>query len=164
MAKEIERKYQISESEWMNVVKPEPVQIVQAYLVDQSDFVIRIRKEGNRGYLTIKGKNKGMVRDEFEYEIPIDDAFGLMHLVPGQQLKTITKKRYTFDDNWTFGLTNFIVDVFEEDNTGLIVAEFELESVDEKIIFPEWIDPKKEVTMYPSFYNNNLIKKPFNTW
>ena len=50
----------------------------------------------------------------------------------------------------------FEVDVFHEKNEGLIIAEIELSSDDEKFEIPEWLG--EEVTGNPDYYNANLIK------
>jgi adenylate cyclase len=36
--------------------------------------VVRVRIEGERAVMTIKGANKGATRGEWEYEIPVADA------------------------------------------------------------------------------------------
>ncbi len=54
------------------------------------------------------------------------------------------------------------VDVFEAENAGLVIAEIELASENEKIALPPWV--KLEVTDDPSYYNANLIRYPFKNW
>ena len=49
----------------------------QAYLCTQPGMTIRVRVVDDRtAYLTIKGKQAGIGRPEYEYEIPVDDAHG----------------------------------------------------------------------------------------
>ena len=54
------------------------------------------------------------------------------------------------------------VDVFNGANEGLIVAEIELESEEEKFSMPDWVT--KEVTEDPGYYNSNLATTPFKIW
>jgi adenylate cyclase len=39
---------------------------------------VRIRKAGEKAYVTIKGASKGAARPEFEYEIPLGDAEAML--------------------------------------------------------------------------------------
>ncbi len=54
------------------------------------------------------------------------------------------------------------VDVFEGENKGLIIAEVELKSENQKIKIPSWIG--KEVTNDRRFRNANLVSNPFSKW
>jgi CYTH domain-containing protein len=70
----------------------------------------------------------------------------------------IDKKRYKIE------YKGFVweVDEFFGDNQGLIVAEVELESEDQKFAKPEWV--RKEVTGDPKYFNANLIHHPYKNW
>lgn len=54
------------------------------------------------------------------------------------------------------------IDEFLGANLGLIIAELELQTSDQPFSLPEWVD--KEVSYDPRYYNNNLVKHPYNTW
>ena len=54
------------------------------------------------------------------------------------------------------------VDEFHGKNNGLIVAEIELESEDEKFEIPDWVGA--EVTQDDRYYNMNLAIHPFTSW
>jgi CYTH domain-containing protein len=54
------------------------------------------------------------------------------------------------------------VDVFLGENEGLIVAEIELASEDEKFDLPDWA--AEEVTGEEKYYNSNLSTLPFKQW
>jgi len=54
------------------------------------------------------------------------------------------------------------IDEFGGVNEGLIVAEIELESEDQKFNKPDWIGD--EVSGDPRYFNSNLIANPFTTW
>ena len=60
------------------------------------------------------------------------------------------------EDNlwWDLLILFFEVDVFQEHNKGLIVAEVELSSKKERIIKPNWLG--KEVTGKKKYYNSQL--------
>ena len=53
------------------------------------------------------------------------------------------------------------MDEFAGENQGLIMAEVELESENQEIVLPSWID--REVSD-PKYYNANLVKHPYSKW
>ena len=123
--------------------------IEQGYLSKDPNRIVRVRIIDNKGVLTFKGKSfdGGTSRVEIEKEISIKDANELMKLcIPS----IIRKVRYIINKNNLV----FEVDVFQEHNKGLIVAEVELYSKKEKIIKPNWLG--KEVTGEKKYYNSQL--------
>ena len=54
------------------------------------------------------------------------------------------------------------IDVFHGDNEGLIVAEVELEAVDQEVALPDWIGA--EVSADPRYFNSSLVAHPFSSW
>ena len=54
------------------------------------------------------------------------------------------------------------VDEFHGKNKGLWIAEVELESENEEIVLPKWVE--KEVTYQKKYYNAYLSKYPFISW
>jgi len=153
MAKEIERKFLIDQNKWN--WEGTTYEIVQAYLVILHDKIVRVRIAGKNAFLTIKGKLNGITRDEFEYPIPIEDARELMILCEYNKIEKIRYIQIINDKKWE-------IDVFNGKNKGLIVAEIELESEDEEIIYPEWI--VKEISDDDRYYNFNLAMIPFSKW
>lgn len=148
---EIERKYLVDLKKWSPTNKG--VHILQFYLSDKP--TVRIRIAGIQAFITIKGPSKGISRAEFEYEIPVDDALDMIKLaiyIP------IEKTRYDVVYNDQL----FTVDIFEGKNDGLVIAEIELESEDQKIILPDWIT--EDVSEDENYYNSNLSKNPFTEW
>jgi CYTH domain-containing protein len=131
------------------------VKIVQAYLLSDPEKVIRVRIKGEKAYLTIKGKTTGASRLEYEYEIPQADA---LQLISGFGSQIIEKTRYTLHYNSKL----WEVDVFEGLNSGLIIAEIELESEDETYSIPEWAE--RNVTAFREYYNSYLAEHPFSSW
>ena len=97
----------------------------------------------------------GISRYEFEYEVPVEDGYHMMELFCED---IVQKTRYKFKEEGKI----WEVDIFKEDNDGLILAEVELESEDEEIAFPYFIG--KEVTDDERYYNKNLAKYPYKKW
>ena len=54
------------------------------------------------------------------------------------------------------------IDVFHGDNDGLIVAEIELEHVDETFTLPSWVD--QDVSSDERYYNVRLVAHPYQNW
>ena len=155
MATEIEHKYLVIKDIWKKVIPNKSVEIKQAYLLTDPEKTIRVRTKGNSGFITIKGKSTGASRLEFEYEIPIEDAIELINKFCSNLIEK-TRHIVIHDDN------TWEVDEFKGLNEGLIVAEIELTSEDEKYSIPNWID--KNVTEDLRYANSNLTIKPFTTW
>lgn len=153
MAKEIERKFLIDTEKWNK--KGKPVKMEQAYLMIDGHKVVRVRIAGEQAFLTIKGNLSGITRDEFEYEIPVDDAVQMMNLRTGA---IVEKTRYIYE----FRGKTWEIDVFEGENSGLIVAEIELENENESFEKPEWL--LDEVSTDDRYYNFSLSKNPFSKW
>lgn len=147
---EIERKFLVNEDLWNRAEKPEPKLIIQAYLHRSPEKTIRVRVKGDRGFLTIKGPTTGISREEFEYEIPLNEATQLIEQFAD---KILSKKRYEIPA----GEHLWEVDVFLDNIEGLIVAEIELNEEDEMFIKPEWV--AEEVSHDPQYQNSRLIDR-----
>lgn len=154
MAKEIERKFLIDINKLPKLENG--ISIKQGYIKTQDKTVVRTRIKNDKAFLTIKSKNKGMIRSEYEYEIPLNDANEMLNNLYSKPI--IDKIRYEIkykNHLWE-------IDVFHGENDGLIVAEVELENEDENVELPNWI--VKEVTNNPKYYNSNLLDNPFSNW
>ncbi|MDT0676402.1 CYTH domain-containing protein [Autumnicola musiva] len=156
MNMEIERKFLVTSEDYKKEsYKSE--RITQAYLNSHPERTVRVRTKGENAYLTIKGKSSesGLSRFEWEKEISIDDARELMKLA---EPDVIDKTRYLIKQ----GTHIFEVDHFHGRNEGLIIAEVELNSEEEKFEKPAWLG--KEVTRDKRYYNSLLSKKAYKTW
>ena len=92
MAKEIERKFLVI-SDSYRTLSVSADEIRQGYLSRNPDATVRVRLRGERGFLTVKSRNRGVSRDEWEYEIPAADARDMLdRLCDGPVL---SKTRYT---------------------------------------------------------------------
>lgn len=153
---EIERKFLVT-SEAFKSEAHKRTRIVQGFLNTNPERTVRVRIQGNDGFITIKGKSNksGLSRFEWEKQISQAEAEELLHICePG----IIEKTRYEiYSDNHTFEVDDFI-----GENEGLIIAEIELDSENESFSKPEWLG--KEVTGNVKYYNSNLSKNPYKTW
>lgn len=154
MNKEIERKFLVTSDEFKKLA--EPVLYHQGYLSIEPERVVRIRIQGSDARITIKGKNRDIVRDEFDYPIPLEDArYMLEHLC---LQPTIQKFRYKIP----YGPFTWEVDLFEGANKGLVIAEIELPDITTDFEKPSWIGD--EVSSDIRYYNSSLISYPYNQW
>ncbi len=154
MAKEIERKFLVRGDAWRSLAKGTMYR--QGYLNSVKERTVRIRTVGDKAFLTVKGLTVGATRSEYEYEIPFGECNAMLDTLAEKPL--IEKKRYKIP---VAGFT-WEIDEFFGDNVGLIVAEVELQSEDQKLDKPDWIGA--EVTGDPRYFNSNLIKLPFTRW
>lgn len=151
---EIERKFLLSSSGDFKKEATRATKIVQGYLNSDPERTVRVRIKGEKAFLTIKGKSSesGLSRFEWEKEISVGEAEDLLPLCePG----AIEKIRYEIP----FGNHIFEVDEFFGNNEGLILAEIELASEEEKFEKPAWLG--EEVTGKKEFYNSYLSKHPY---
>lgn len=155
MGVEIERKFLVNHEKWEEVKKPAGEFYRQGYLLTDPKKTIRVRQTSDKGFLTIKGISVGATRAEYEYEIPFAEAKELLDQFAVAELSKIRYKISIDNHIWE-------VDVFSGKNEGLIVAEIELKSEDEKFGIPDWIDG--EVTGEEKYYNSNLVTKPYKDW
>jgi CYTH domain-containing protein len=153
---EIERKFLVLSNEFIKEAFSKK-RIVQGYLNSHPDRTVRIRIKGDKGFLTIKGKGNetGTTRLEWEKEISVEDAEKLLMLCENG---LIDKIRHEIQ----VGKHVFEVDIFSGENKGLIIAEVELETEDEKFKKPDWLG--KEVTNDVRFYNAYISNHPFKSW
>lgn len=159
MAREIERKFLVKGEGWKQQAFARK-HYAQGYLNDiqqpGSKSSIRVRIEGDKGMLNIKSLEIGLSRDEYEYEIPLADAEKMLHsLMVGP---IVEKIRYFVQ----VGQHIWEVDEFLGDNKGLVVAEVEIDSEDQQVEMPDWIE--QEVTHIPRYYNVSLSQAPYNQW
>ena len=154
MGEEIERKFLVSGEAWRETA--EGTRYRQGFLSTEPERTVRVRVAGPRGSITVKGKNLGARRAEFEYEIPVADAERMLDTLCKRPL--IEKVRYVL----AVGVHTWEIDVFEGDNAGLVVAEIELRREDEAFERPEWVGD--EVTDDPRYFNSNLVANPYRAW
>jgi adenylate cyclase len=150
MPLEIERKFLVLSNTWERDAGPGR-RFCQGYIARSDGATVRIRRADQVAYITVKGEREGIARPEFEYEIPLDDAEELLASICLRPL--IEKVRYCVEDH---GLT-WEVDVFQGHAKGLVLAEVELEHVDQQIDLPDWTGA--EVTDDPRYRNATIAEK-----
>ncbi len=160
MGVEIERKFLVIDDSWKAAVVSSH-SIAQGYLSRDPDRTVRIRRQDDQAFITIKGApapakpGDAPSVPEFEYAIPADDADRLLALcLPGTILKTRHRVAHA-GHTWE-------IDVFDGDNAGLIVAEIELRAADEAFVPPPWLG--LEVTHDRRYANAALAQKPYGNW
>lgn len=146
MSLEIERKFLVASDNWRAAVS-DSFELRQGYLNLEPERTVRVRIKREKGKLTIKGKSVGIVRPEFEYNIPKDDALAMLTLCEG---KIIHKTRHLV----LHGGLIWEVDVFHGDHAGLVLAEVELESAAQAVNLPDWVG--EEVSTNSKYFNSFL--------
>ena len=155
MGKEIEKKYLIDHKKWQNTIKPKGEFYRQGYLLAELNKTIRVRLTEKSGYLTIKGQAIGITTPEYEYPIPMHDAKELLDTLCTSEISKIRYKFNYHNKLWE-------IDEFLGDNKGLIIAEIELNSEDEKYDLPDFI--LQQVTGDKKYYNAQLSINSFKNW
>lgn len=150
MAVEVERKFLVTSDGWR--ANANGSCFCQGYIDTSDDTTVRIRIAGERAFITVKGPSQGMSRAEFEYPIPLADAKVMLRDLCRQPL--IEKMRYDVP----YGGKLWSVDVFGAENSGLVVAEVELDHPAEHVPLPPWVG--EEVTEDPRYRNSALVSAP----
>jgi adenylate cyclase len=148
MAKEIERKFLLADGASIPIpAKYERFQIKQGYLLAEKGKQIRVRLTKTKAVITIK-YTANIVRDEYEYEIPMKDG---KEIYSKCELK-IEKKRLSFSrDNAHFDVDSF--------TNGIQFVEVEFQSLKDmkKWVKPQWLG--KEITKDKKYSNIILAKQ-----
>lgn len=150
---EIERKFLVKKlpSKFENSIL-----INQYYLSNNNEMVQRLRIFNNEtAIISFKEKTQSISKYEFEYAIPLEDANKMVNII---NVPFINKRRHIIHLNGV----KWEVDEFLDINKGLIIAEVELDSEDQTIVIPNWVDD--EVTYDKKYYNYNLALKPYSLW
>jgi len=155
MGIEIERKFLLRHAGWRADAN-QGTHFSQGYLSQSGPASVRVRIEGEQANINIKSAEKGMHRLEYEYQIPLQDAEELLQQLCFKPL--IEKTRYHVMHQGKL----WEVDVFAGNNSGLEVAEVELNSMDEQIALPDWAG--EEVTDDKRYYNVSLVSHPYKDW
>jgi adenylate cyclase len=161
MGIEIERKFLVSGDGWRAAAHA-VIPMAQGYINDTASIdsgaqkaSVRVRIQGEQGFLNLKSREIGHTRQEFDYPIPVEDARALLALCVGG---LIDKRRHLVQHG---GLL-WEVDEFLGDNAGLVVAEVELEHADQTLDLPDWVGG--EVTDQVRYYNLALAAHPYCRW
>lgn len=146
MATEIERKFLVADVAAVLTASVGARHIVQGYLSVNPDATVRVRLIDDCGCITVKSRNRGAERGEWEYAVPARDAREMLEL---SQSRIIDKTRHLVP----FGGRTWEVDVFHS-HPGLVLAEVELPAADAEVTLPPWVG--EEVTCNPAYFNSTL--------
>jgi len=161
MGIEIERKFLLRDVSWRSQIS-RSLHLRQGYLVDASAIAaglarasVRVRIQDDSAWLNIKSTREAVVRDEYDYPIPLADARQILaQLCNGLLEKTrheVPVQGHVFE-----------VDEFAGANAGLCVAELELPAADAAYPRPPWLGA--EVSHLPRYLNIHLIAHPYMRW
>ena len=167
MAIEIERKFLLKNDDWKRLVSKSFV-IKQGYLQSglnpEQKSSVRIRISNQQANINVKSANPTMVRQEYEYPIPLEDAEQMLGTLCDAVIIEKTRYHVMYPSKNTSNEASHLweIDVFKNENKGLQIAEIELSRADELFQIPDWIGD--EVTDDKRYYNNALLINPYNMW
>jgi len=169
MGVEIERKFLIEDSTKLPPLG-EGVKMIQCYVpsevwlkywpgeISELEQVLadplsayRFRVHGNTAIATAKNRSDGPSRLEFEKEIPLESV---LEIVDSKKYPSVEKTRYKIPTNddlfWE-------IDLFEGNNSGLVIAEIEIPTPEHPIDLPNWIG--RELTGQDDVWSNFALAK-----
>lgn len=154
MAKEIERKFLVIGSEFKEAAFRHET-IIQGYISTNPDATVRVRIKGDHAFLTVKTRNDGCVRNEWEFAVNKSDAEEMLQKCAGN---IIEKTRwYVNAVSAEAKALVWEIDEFEGRLAGLVVAEIELPKPETPFEKPIFIG--EEVTGNPAYYNSSLAAR-----
>jgi adenylate cyclase len=172
MSTERELKFLVRSDAWRQEVF-RSARFEQCVLVKRDGRQVRVRlaeKNGETsGLITFKGPKTGDSREEFELSVDPEQARALLSSWnDGSYGSLIVKERYYASARFGFLRGVWEIDVFQGNNTGLVVAELELDERfppgwrPETQHTPAWLGA--DVTDDARFANTNLAQCPFKSW
>lgn len=150
MSKELERRFLVVNDGWHEaVIKMENIR--DGFILINATKTVRVRDYGETATLTVKIKDGVGSRYEYEYEIPKEDAEKMLTF--HCSINRINKRRYYV----SFSDYLWVVDVFEEAFSGLIMAEIEHDEHCKNIPLPDWVG--NQVTVDKTYDKYNLLRR-----
>ena len=122
---------------------------MQGYLSLDPDATVRIRIVGDKAFITVKSRNIGAVRNEWEYPVPVEEAKEMLRSCCKSRL--IDKTRYIVEAPHNL---KWEIDEFHGSLDGLVIAEIELPDEEFEVALPDFIG--EDVTGNPRYYNSSL--------
>ena len=151
---EIERRFLIKNNKWRQYIINQ-TSITQGYLSSSNDgWIVRLRSENKQFKLTLKKHILNSTSLEFEYIIDKKEGNQILSNIKDK----IEKQRFYLKVNEQ----NWIVDIFQDSNKPLEIAEIELNTEQEKITIPDFIS--REITGIKIFSNHQLSINPYSSW
>ena len=155
MNKEIERKYTIdprlSLEQISSILSERNHETIKDYYFNPTT---RLRFKGGECFITVKSLmnpySDSCTREEYEFKLDKRTV----NFIPSPLL---VKERYYYEyHSHTFEI-NMYLNLRDKNNRPVFIVEVELNSEDEVVELPEWVD--HEVTYHPDFYNYNIFVK-----
>jgi adenylate cyclase len=154
MPREIERKFLLLSESWRALAERHQ-RMTQGYIAASDRVSVRVRVADDDAWLNIKSGGLVASRLEYEYAVPVAHARELLAVAIGP---LVEKTRHFVP----YGGMTWEVDEFHGDNSGLVVAELELDREDQTFARPPWAGA--EVTHLPRYYNVSLVNHPYRQW
>jgi adenylate cyclase len=154
MPREIERKFLLLSEGWRALAERRQ-RMTQGYIAASDRISVRVRVADDDAWLNIKSGGLVASRLEYEYAVPVAHARELLAVAVGP---LVEKTRHFVP----YGGMTWEVDEFHGDNSGLVVAELELDREDQVFARPPWAGA--EVTHLPRYYNVSLVNHPYRQW
>jgi len=129
---EIERRFLVCSDEWQARAASSR-RYRQSYLSKTPDSSVRVRRSEDDATITVKGPRNGIARHEFEYRIPGPHADFMLRSMCVTPI--IEKTRHWVEHA---GMT-WEIDVYCGQASGLVLAEVELERIDQPFALPRWV-------------------------
>lgn len=148
MSIEIERKFLLASERWRTLVQRSE-QIRDGLIAATDQRKTRVRIAEDRATIAIKIKLSATHRSEFEYDIPLSDAEDLLACCGGNVIEKI--RHYI-----KVGALTWEIDEYQGYLKGVVLAEVELDSVDQAIDLPDWIG--REVTGQPAYSKRKMVE------
>jgi adenylate cyclase len=149
MKVEIERKFLLASEGWRREVQRS--EFIRDGLIAISDErKTRVRIIGERATLAVKTRRIAGGRYEFEYDIPLEDA-ELMLASCGSNA-TSKHRHYVLHQGLTWE-----IDEYDGILKGVVLAEVELDAIDQLIDMPSWIG--REVTAQAPYRKINMLRE-----
>jgi CYTH domain-containing protein len=132
MALEIERKFLVANDGWKNFVT-RLVRIRDGLIANNKGHKAGVRITNDVATIALKSRKRGLVRDEFEYVIPLTDAEEMLRtMCDGNVIDKVRHFISHASNTWQ-------VDVYEGLLDGVVLAEIELTDADRILTLRGWI-------------------------
>lgn len=134
----------LPQNDWLDVWGEDCADIENLLL--ESNTTFRLRIMDNVAFATIKGSSDGPKRFEFEKKV---DYEVVKNIVNSKKFPCVEKQRIFLPvEDGLF----WEIDLFEGENSGLIIAEIEIPDPEHPITVPNWIG--KEITGEDGVWSN----------
>ena len=155
MGIEIEHKFLVSNDGW-RLHADSGLHYRQGYIASDATGLVRVNLTADKSWLTIKRAQTPLRRLEYEYPVPRHEAEEMLR--EACPVGLVSKHRYLVQHHghvWE-------IDVFEDANAGLVVAEIELSEEGEAFDRPDWLG--EEISTDARYHAMNLARHPYTRW